>query len=170
MERAVSCYLPPSCYSPPLSKLSVGSWASLPLHLLNPGPAQLSSDPVPHRPSSTAAFQHLSHNSRTDPSENTLPAPPLILLEENSSSKKGSQLPLFSMHILYAEIVFARATTDRKQKILAPGCWQGKLFPRPRYWQGIFFLFPPLLTPVLLHWKLSLQQDAGQTNTRPQAS
>lgn len=57
--------------------------------------------------------------------------------------QKGSQLPLFSMHILYAEIAFARATTDRKQKILAPGCWQGKLFPLPTCWQGIFFLFSP---------------------------
>lgn len=60
-----------------------------------------------------------------------------------AAPKRVTATTVFSMHFLYAEIGFARMSTDRKQEILAPRCWKGKLFPLPTWWQGNFFLFFP---------------------------
>lgn len=152
MERVVSCYLPPSCYSPPLSKLSVGSWASIPFHLLKPGSQPWTSTDLMSTSSIqsfTAAFQHLGHNSWTDFIWEYLASSSLdSAWGEKQQQLKGSQLPLFSVHILYAEILFARVSRPRKKKILPSGCWQGKLFPLPTCWHGIFF--PPLHTSTFI--------------------
>lgn len=57
MERVVWSYLPPSCCSIPLSKLSLSSWASTPFHLVEPvwslevkpGTTTISQASVPYR-------------------------------------------------------------------------------------------------------------------------
>lgn len=169
MERAFSCYLPPSCYSPPLSKLSVGSWASLPLHLLNPGPAQLSSAPVPHQVLlllfSIWATTHGLIQLR-------IPCQllPWFCMRKTAAAKRVTTALAQHAHFIcwnsFCKSYYRQKTKNPCSRMLAR-----KIVPSTNMLaRKFFFFFPPLLTPVLLYWKLSLQQDAGQTNTRPQAS
>lgn len=145
MERVVSCYLPPSCYSPPLSKLSVGSWASIPFHLLKPGSQPWTSTDLMSTSSIqsfTAAFQHLGHNSWTDFIwEYLASSSPDSAWGEKQQQLKGSQLPLFSVHMLYAEILFARVSRPRKKKSFLQDA--GKENCSLYQHVGTEFFFPP---------------------------
>lgn len=120
MERVISCYLPPSCSSPPLSKLSVGSWASIPFHLLKPGSQPWTSPAL----TSTISIQTKYYCSFSAPESQlmdwliweNLARSSLDSARGEQQHQKGSQLPLFSMHFLYAEIVFARVQIENKKK------------------------------------------------------
>lgn len=167
MERVVSCYLPPSCYSPPLSKLSVGSWASIPFHLLKPGSQPWTSTDLMSTSSIQTKFYCCFSASRPqlmDWFHLRIPCQLLTWLwwGEKQQQLKGSQLPLFSVHMLYAEILFARVSRPRKKKSFLQDA--GKENFSLYQHVGMEF-FSPLFTPAHLYWKFSPQQDAGQTNT-----
>lgn len=146
MERVVSCYLPPSCCSPPLSKLSVGSWGSIPFHLLKSGSQPWTSTAL----TSTGSIQNkfyccfsASEPQLMDWSIWEYLASSSLDSAWGERQQQGSQVPLFSMHILYAEIVLQEVVqTENKKSLLQDA---GKEYCS-LYWhvgKEIFFFFCP---------------------------